>query len=86
MCSESAASRFKQLRPSYGFDEVAIVPGDFTINPDQTSTEFHIGDFTFEIPILASAMDAVIDVKFAILHEPARRPGGPQPGRRPGPL
>jgi IMP dehydrogenase len=67
MCSQSATSKFKQLRPSYGFDEVAIVPGDFTINPDQTSTEFSIGDFTFKIPFLTSAMDSVVDVNFAIL-------------------
>ncbi|MFC2007730.1 GuaB3 family IMP dehydrogenase-related protein [Chloroflexota bacterium] len=59
--------QIKQLRHSYGFDEVAIVPGDATINPDQTNIDFKIGDFTFSIPILASAMDAVVDVSFAIL-------------------
>ena len=67
MCSEKATSKFKQLRRSYGFDEVAIVPGDVTLNPDQTSTDFQIGDFTFTIPILTSAMDSVVDVNFAIL-------------------
>ena len=66
MCSQTAASRFKQLRRSYGFDEVAIVPGDVTINPDQTSTDFHVGDFSFTIPIVASAMDAVTDVNMVI--------------------
>src|SRR3989304_9330348 len=66
MCSDKAAPRFKQLRQSYGFDEVAIVPGDVTINPDQTSTDFHIGDFGFSIPFLTSAMDSVVDVKMAI--------------------
>ena len=59
--------RFKQLRRSYGFDEVAIVPGDITVNPDQTNIDLEIGDFTFSIPILASAMDAVVDVNFATL-------------------
>ena len=67
MCSEKATSKLKQLRRSYGFDEVAIVPGDVTLNPDQTSTDFQIGDFTFTIPILTSAMDSVVDVNFAIL-------------------
>ena len=66
MCSQTAASRFKQLRRSYGFDEVAIVPGDVTINPDQTSTDFHVGDFSFTIPIVAAAMDAVTDVNMVI--------------------
>jgi IMP dehydrogenase len=67
MCSEKATSKFKQLRRSYGFDEVAIVPGNVTINPEQTSTDFRIGDFTFSIPIVTSAMDGVVDVNFAIL-------------------
>ena len=59
--------QFKQLRRAYGFDEVAIVPGDATINPDQTNIGFKIEDFTFTIPVIASAMDAVTDVNFAIL-------------------
>ncbi len=59
--------QFKQLRRSYGFDEVAIVPGDITINPDQTDIDFKIEGFTFAIPILASAMDAVTDVNLATL-------------------
>jgi len=62
-----ATPEFKQLRRCYGFDEVAIVPGDTTINPDQTNVDFKIGNFTFSIPILAAAMDAVTDVNFAIL-------------------
>jgi len=59
--------QFKQLRRAYGFDEVAIVPGDITINPDQTNIDFKIDDFVFSIPIIASAMDAVTDVNFAVL-------------------
>ena len=59
--------QFKQLRRSYGFDEVAIVPGDITVNPDQTNIDLKIDNFTFSIPILAAAMDAVTDVNFATL-------------------
>ena len=58
--------RFKQLRRAYGFDEVAIVPGDVTINPDQTDIGLKIDDLAFTIPIIASAMDAVTDVNFAV--------------------
>ena len=58
--------QFKPLRRAYGFDEVAIVPGDVTINPDQTSIDFKIGEFTFSIPIMAAAMDAVTDINTAI--------------------
>jgi IMP dehydrogenase len=59
--------KFKELRRSYGFDEVAIVPGDVTINPEQTNIDFKVGNITFDIPIMASAMDAVVDVDFAVL-------------------
>jgi IMP dehydrogenase len=58
--------QYKQLRPSYGFDEVAIVPGDVTVNPDQTKIDLKIGKVNIGIPFLASAMDGVTDVKFAI--------------------
>lgn len=58
--------KFKELRRSYGFDEVAIVPGDVTINPEQTNIDFKVGNITFDIPIMASAMDAVVDVDFAV--------------------
>ena len=62
-----ANPQFRQLRRSRGFDEVAIVPGDTTANPDQTSIDFRIENFTFSIPIMAAAMDAVTDVNFATL-------------------
>ena len=61
-----SVSQFKQLRRSYGFDEVAIVPGDVTINPDQTNIELKVENTTLAIPILASAMDAVTDVNYAV--------------------
>jgi IMP dehydrogenase len=58
--------QFRQLRRAYGFDEVAIVPGDITINPDQTNIDFKISNLNFTIPIIAAAMDAVTDVNLAI--------------------
>jgi len=61
-----ATPQFKELRRAYGFDEVAIVPGDITINPDQTNIDFKVDNFTFSIPIMAAAMDGVTDVNFAI--------------------
>ncbi len=56
----------KELRRAYGFDEVAIVPGDVTINPEQTNIDFTVDKHTFSIPIIAAAMDAVTDTSFAI--------------------
>jgi len=62
-----ATAKFKQLRRSYGFDEVALVPGDLTVNPDQTNIDVKIEGLTLSIPIIAAAMDAVTDVSSAIL-------------------
>ena len=61
------APMFKELHRAYGFDEVAIVPGDVTINPSMASTDFTIGDHLFNIPVMASAMDAVVSPSFATL-------------------
>jgi len=60
------APEFKNMRRCYSFDEVALVPGDVTINPEQVNIDFTLGDIAFPIPILASAMDAVVDPQFAV--------------------
>lgn len=57
----------KTMERAYGFDEIAIVPGDVTINPDQSNIDFKLGNHTFSFPILAAAMDAVVDPAFATL-------------------
>ena len=57
--------QLKELRRAYGFDEVAIAPGSVTINPDQTDTGFAVDGVKTEIPILASAMDAIVSPAFA---------------------
>ncbi len=60
----------KHLERSYGFDEVAIVPGEVTINPEMTSTQMSIGEFAFDSPVLASAMDGSVSPRFAtLMHE-----------------
>src|SRR5512136_1236778 len=58
--------QFRDMRRCYGFEEVAIVPGDVTVNPDQTSVDLTLGNLTFSVPILAAAMDAVVDPRFAV--------------------
>ena len=57
--------QFKELRRAYGFDEVAIVPGEVTINPELVELGLDIGPHHFAVPFLASAMDAVVDPTFA---------------------
>jgi IMP dehydrogenase len=58
--------RGRKARRCYGFDEIALVPGDITINPNEVDASWEIGGLKFGIPILAAAMDGVVDVKFAI--------------------
>ena len=55
----------KAMRHAYGFDDVAIVPGSYTVNPELTDVSFTIGDFKFDIPVIAAALDAVVDPGFA---------------------
>lgn len=63
--------RNRKARVTYGFDEIALVPGEVTINPAEVDTSFQIpkpdgSAIKLSIPILASAMDGVTDVKFCI--------------------
>jgi IMP dehydrogenase len=53
-------------RRCYGFDEVALVPGERTINPSEVDTGFEIAGRKFKVPILAAAMDGVVDVRFTV--------------------
>jgi len=56
----------RKARRCYGFDEIALVPGRITINPGDVDTSWQIGGKKYDVPILAAAMDGVVDVKFAI--------------------
>jgi IMP dehydrogenase len=58
--------RNRKARVTYGFDEIALVPGTVTLNPNEVDTSFSIGKHKFNVPIMASAMDGVVDVDFAI--------------------
>lgn len=56
----------RKARRCYGFDEIALAPGKVTINPAEVNTSWEIDGKKFNVPILAAAMDGVVDVKFAI--------------------
>src|SRR5207237_6387388 len=56
----------RRARRAYGFDELALVPGGVTINPEEVDISFGLGQLAFPLPFLASAMDGVVDVDFAI--------------------
>lgn len=48
-----------------GFDDVSIAPSNVTIDPEDVRITIKIGKHNFPLPLLASAMDGVVDVKFA---------------------
>jgi IMP dehydrogenase len=62
--------RNRKARVTYGFDEIALVPGEVTINPNEVDTTFTIPrpgndePLRLKIPIIASAMDGVTNVRF----------------------
>ncbi|NEO22585.1 MULTISPECIES: GuaB3 family IMP dehydrogenase-related protein [unclassified Moorena] len=58
--------RGKIARRAYGIDEIALVPGQRTLDPSLADTRWRIGGIEREIPIIASAMDGVIDVSMAV--------------------
>jgi len=58
--------RGRKARRAFGFDEVAIVPGRVTVNPNEVDTTWRLNDLEFSVPILAAAMDGVVDTKMAV--------------------
>ena len=56
----------KTARRGYGFDEVAIVPSRRTRDPDDIDISWEIDAWTFDLPLMASAMDAVVSPATAV--------------------
>ncbi|ERN42210.1 IMP dehydrogenase family protein [Rubidibacter lacunae KORDI 51-2] len=57
--------RGKAARRAYGIDEIALVPGRRTLDPSLADTRWRVGAIEREIPIIASAMDSVVDADVA---------------------
>jgi IMP dehydrogenase len=55
-----------RLRRAYGFEEIALVPGEVTVDPAEVDLGVDIGGRRLRIPFMAAAMDAVSDVDFAV--------------------
>jgi IMP dehydrogenase len=55
----------ERIRTTYGFDDVSLAPGVETIEPSEVDTSVDIAGLHLAIPVLAAAMDAVVDVRFA---------------------
>jgi IMP dehydrogenase len=57
--------RGKPTRRAYGFDEIALVPGCVTLDFELCDVSIQLGKHRLEVPIIASAMDSVVDPKTA---------------------
>ena len=58
-------SKVDTIRPTYGFDDVSLAPGTDTIEPADVDLAQTFCGIELAIPILASAMDAVVDTRMA---------------------
>jgi len=56
--------RADSLRQTYGFDDVSLAPGVETIEPADVDVSVDFCGLQLAMPILASAMDAVVDPAF----------------------
>jgi IMP dehydrogenase len=62
---EIEIGRGKKARRAYGFDDIAIVPSRRTRDPDDVDISWKVGNYRFELPLLASAMDGVVSPQTA---------------------
>ena len=58
-------SKVDTIRPTYGFEDVSLAPGTDTVEPADVDLTQTFAGLDLAIPILASAMDAVVDASFA---------------------
>jgi IMP dehydrogenase len=58
-------SKVDSIRPTYGFEDVSLAPGTSTIEPADVELGIELCGIPLAIPILAAAMDAVVDARFA---------------------
>lgn len=58
--------RGRKARIAYGFDDIALVPGTVTVNPNEVDVTWELAGRRIELPIVAAAMDGVVDPRFAV--------------------
>src|SRR5262250_3108542 len=57
--------RGRKARAAYGFDDIALVPGSLTVNPNEVDISWELCGHRYGIPIIAAAMDGVVGPKLA---------------------
>ncbi len=58
-------SKVDTIRPTYGFEDVSLAPGTDTVEPSDVDLSTTIAGIPLALPVLAAAMDAVVDARFA---------------------
>lgn len=58
-------SKVDTIRPTYGFEDVSLAPGTDTVEPADVDLNQRFCGIDLGIPVLAAAMDAVVDVRMA---------------------
>jgi len=58
-------SKVDTIRPTYGFEDVSLAPGTDTVEPADVDLNQRFCGIELAIPVLAAAMDAVVDVRMA---------------------
>jgi len=64
---EFKLSKNRSIKLSLGFDDVSLVPSLKTIDPADCDISFELGSSRYELPVIAAAMDGVVDVRVARL-------------------
>lgn len=58
-------SKLDSIRPTYGFEDVSLAPGTDTVDPADVDLGQELCGLRLGLPVLAAAMDAVVDVRLA---------------------
>ena len=58
-------SKVDSIRPTYGFEDVSLAPGTETVEPGDVVVAQGFCGIELAIPVLAAAMDAVVDARSA---------------------
>lgn len=58
--------RNRTARMTYGFDEVSLVPGALTYDPEMVDVSWQLGDVPLQIPIIGASLDALVNPQVAI--------------------
>jgi IMP dehydrogenase len=62
---EFPLSKNRSVKVALGFNDVSLVPSLSTVDPADVDTSFELAGQRYELPIMAAAMDGVVDVNIA---------------------